>query len=85
MANPRVKLNLKAVNKIMRSPEVEAELVRHAKGIQSAAGEGFEVDSKAHRWVARVYVQTTDYASRREEAKRRTLSRAFGRVAGGGG
>ena len=85
MANPRVKLNLKNINKIMRSEAVEAELRKHAEKIQDAAGEGFEVDSKAHRWVARVYVQTTDYESRRKEAKNRTLSRAFGRVAGGGG
>jgi len=85
MANPRVKLNLKNINKIMRSEAVEAELRKHAEKIQDAAGEGFEVDSKAHRWVARVYVQTTDYKSRRAEAKNRTLSRAFGRVAGGGG
>ena len=77
MAKPNVKLNLKGVNEIMKSAEVEADLMRRGRKIAAAAGPGFEAVSEPHKWIARVYVQAETHAARRAEAKDRVLSRAL--------
>lgn len=77
MGNVRVVLNLLAINAVMKSAPVQAEVMRRAKRIQQAAGENFEAVAKPHKWTARAYVQTANFTGRREEARDKKLTRSL--------
>ena len=78
----KVKLHNKGFAKLRNSPEVLAELDRRAQKIAAAAGEGFEATpAKANHGGAaprgRATVGTTNYESRRKNAKENTLNQAL--------
>lgn len=76
-ARIEIRLNLKGVNEVMISDGVQADVLRRARAIAAAAGEGFEAEEgKRHPWVARAYVVPTTYQAMAAEARTRALTRA---------
>jgi len=78
MADIRVKLKISGVRQVLKSPGVVSEVVRRARRIQEAAGEGFEMVVKPHRYTARAFVQTGDADAAKREAEQKVLTRALG-------
>lgn len=72
----RVKLKLGGLNKLMRSPEVQAEVNRAAGRVRAAAGDKFQVHPSPHRWVARAFVEAKPDV-RTTHADRERLLRAL--------
>lgn len=80
MAANDVKLNLAAINTIMRSAPVQAVVDSTGRKMAAAAGEGFEYVPRPHRWMARGYVQAATARARRRQARDAVLERAIGAV-----
>lgn len=78
MTSIRIGLNLKGLNALMRSPEVQAAVDKRGEAMARAAGENFEYERKPHKWVARGFVQPKNDKGRREEAREKRLNRALG-------
>ena len=73
----RIEMNAKAIRKLLRSPEVRADLERRARNIANAAGKGFAADSIVTSKRARAMVYTSSYEGMRAEAEQRALTRAI--------
>ncbi|MBQ1756143.1 MAG: hypothetical protein IIZ96_05320 [Oscillospiraceae bacterium] len=75
------KLNLKGLNELMKSPEMQGVLNTAAAQIQAQAGDGYEVES-AHpiSFVAIASVHTGDYKAMLDNSKHNTLLKAAGSV-----
>lgn len=72
----KVQLNLAAVRDLLRSREVEEELLRRARRIAAAAGPGFVADSEVERNRARAAVYTATFDAILAEAEDHALLRA---------
>lgn len=79
MARVKVRLNLRGINTVMKSPGVVDVLRRESSAIAGAAGPGFDsaVDN-THPWVARAWVRSETYRAKVAEAKNKALTRAVG-------
>lgn len=77
--NVKVILKPGAVPKLLKSPEVLADLERRAHNIAAAAGGApdYEIDGMVGRTRARAMVWTATPEARYDEATRRTLTRAI--------
>lgn len=75
------KLNLKGLNDLMKSPEMQTVLNHAADQIQGAAGDGYEVEA-AHpiSFIAIASVRTGDFKSRLDNSTNNTLLKAAGSV-----
>ena len=78
MADPTVKLNLAALNTLMRSEPVQRIVDQQGERLARAAGENFRYRPSPHRWVARGYVEPKNDRGRRQEAREKRLARAVG-------
>lgn len=72
-----VKVKLTGVTKLLKSPEVERDLLRRGRAIALAAGEGFEADAVVGRSRVRVGVVTATFEAREAEAKSPRLESAL--------
>lgn len=77
MANVTVKLKIRGVREVLKSGPVQSEIARRAKRIADAAGEGFSMVVKPHRYTARAFVQTDDDEGRKRQAEGAVLERAL--------
>lgn len=77
VASVRIELNRDGVRELLRSQEVRDDLVRRARAIATAAGEGMEVDSQVGKHRARASVRTATDEAMRAEASDRALTRAL--------
>lgn len=77
MAVVRVKLKIRGVSETLRSSGVQAEVARRAKRIADAAGEGFEMVVKPHRYTARAFVRTVGVEGARRQAEEAVLERSL--------
>lgn len=77
MSDVRVKLKISGIRKVLKSPEVTAEIARRVKRGAAAAGTGFEGVIKPHRFTSRGYVQTADETGQKREAEEKVLIRAL--------
>jgi hypothetical protein len=77
MANVRVKLSIRGVRDVLKSSAVSSELARRAGRIRNAAGEGFSMVVKPHRYTARAFVQSDTAAADKREAESKVLTRAL--------
>ena len=77
----RFKLDLKGLNELMKSPEMQGVLNDAAQKIAGAAGDGYEVES-AHpiQFVAIASVRASTYDSYYDAMENRTLENAVGGV-----
>lgn len=78
MAKVDVKLNLRALNRLMASNTMQALVDARGERMAAAAGENFEYVSRRHKWTARGYVRPANVEGRREEAREKRLNRALG-------
>lgn len=77
----KVRLNLRAVNQVMKAPGVEELLRQRAEAMASDAGEGFvAVVDNSHPWVARAWVRAGTYDAMRAEASDKVLTKALGQA-----
>ena len=77
-----VQLNRKGVGDLLKSAEVQADLLRRAEAIAAAAGPGYVADAAIGHDRAYAIARTGDIESQREEATNHALLRAL--HAGGG-
>ena len=77
MVRPVIKVNSSEVRRVLRSPEVLAELSNRGGRVAAAAGSGFEVKPSVGRNRARVAVVAATKSARRAEAKSGVLSKAL--------
>lgn len=70
----RVELNLRGLNELMKSPEIQAHLQKAGEKVASAAGEGYGARTHTASFVAitNVYPETAE-AARRNYAENRLL------------
>lgn len=80
MAQIRSRLNLRGLNKLMTSPEVQAKVDEEGARLAQRAGKGFEYTrgKTSHPHTARGYVQPQDAAAMRRQARDAVLERALG-------
>jgi hypothetical protein len=77
MAAVKVKLSIKGIRATLKSAPVQSELARRARRIAAAAGEGFEMVVKPHRYTARAFVQTDTEEGRKRQAEEAVLERSL--------
>lgn len=79
MARVSVKINLRGINKLMTSAGVQADIDARGERIAEKAGEGFEYvrGARAHRWVARGYVQVASREAAIRQAEESVLEHAI--------
>lgn len=73
----RVEINRAAVGKLLKSPEILADLKRRGDAIAAAAGEGMEAQEFIGATRARVTVKTATPAAMEREAIDRALTTAI--------
>lgn len=78
MGLDRLELNSEGIQALLKSPEVQADLMRRARVIAAAAGPGHRVELDINPKRARAVVITDTLEARLSEAKYRTLTRAVG-------
>lgn len=79
MANVRVKLNLRGLNRLMAGNSVQAEVDRLGEAMAEDAGAGFEYRSRRHRWTGRGFVGVADADGARRQAADAVLERVVSR------
>ncbi len=72
----KVKLNMRELNKLMRSPKVQSEVNARAARISAAAGPKYRIVPSPHRYTARTFVEPVP-DTRISDADQSTLLRAF--------
>ena len=77
MHSVRIVLKSRGIKSLLRSAEVRSDLERRAAAIKSAAGDGFESDSRTGTNRAHASVYTDTYDAMVAEARNRTLTRAL--------
>lgn len=89
MSKPKVKLNLKGINQLMRGPECQAVLAEYGARVLSNAQSmaetdkaEFSADTKPIRWIAVTTIRADNGAAVYENLENNTLLKALG---GGGG
>lgn len=70
-------VNHDAIGELLKSPEIQADLLARGNRIAGAAGDGIEVEPTIGRNRARVTVRTATTDARIAEATDRTLTRAI--------
>lgn len=78
MTKPRIKLNMRGVNELMRSQPVQDLTDAIGEGMAAQAGSNFEYVRRGHRWTARGYVQPANVEGMREEARDKKLTGVLG-------
>lgn len=77
MAKPRIVLNQKQLRAVLRSSEVQRDLLARAKRIAAVAGPGFEVESSMSYKRAFVDVIAATPEAERAEAKHGVLTKSL--------
>lgn len=79
MSKIKFKLDLRGLNKLMKSPEMQGVLNDAARRIAASAGDGYETET-AHpiSFVAIASVRAETPAARRENSENNTLLKAVG-------
>lgn len=77
MAKANVRLNMRGIRAVLKSQPVESELARRAARIAAAAGPGFEMVVKPHKYTSRAFVQTDGRDGAKRQAEDAVLERAL--------
>lgn len=78
MSKVYVKLNRKGVGELLKSSEMHALIDGIASGVQSRAGNGYEMQSGETSQRAKAFICAATFVARRENAKNNTLLKALG-------
>lgn len=65
MGDVKVKINLKGINEVMKSPEILAACEAAGRAVANAAGAGHDIQSGLIRWIA-----YCDVVAKTKEAKK---------------
>lgn len=76
----RFELNLKGLNELMKSEEMQDVLLNAGQEVASAAGEGFEAEVHQADYVAISNVYPTTHEARKENLENNTLLKVVGSV-----
>lgn len=81
MSDVKFKLDLKGLNELMKSPEMQGVLNDAAQRIAGSAGDGYEVEA-AHpiQFVAIASVRAATWKARKDNSENNTLEKAAGGV-----
>ncbi|MER2134185.1 MAG: hypothetical protein ABS910_05830 [Arthrobacter sp.] len=77
MAKSKIKLNSSEVRRVLKSREIQADLVSRAERVAAVAGSGFEVRTNIGPNRARAAVVAVSSKAQRAEAKSGALSKAL--------
>lgn len=77
MAEVRVVLKIKGINALMTGPAAQAEVIRRARRMANAAGEGFEAVARPAKRTARAYVRTADATGMKRQAESAVLEQSL--------
>ena len=77
-----VKLRLKGVNALMKSPEIQSILIEKGERVREAAeqmsgGGEYEAETKVGKWIALEYIRAKDYKSLKSNLEDNTLLKAL--------
>ena len=78
MAKVRFELNREGVAELMKSDAMQRILREKAKQVESAAGEGFQMEEQIGKFRAVARVRANSYAARRKNSHENTLLKALG-------
>lgn len=73
----RIKLNNKGFRELRKDPNVKADLMRRARKVAEAAGDGFGASESPGKNRARATVGTRSYKGRKRQARDNVLQRAL--------
>lgn len=76
----KFKVNLKGLNELMKSEEVQGALEEAGKAVAEAAGEDYETNIKTGRYIAFCNVETATEKAKKENLESNTLLKAVGTV-----
>jgi hypothetical protein len=77
MANVKVQLNLRAINRLMAGDTMQRVVDDHGQAMARRAGPNFEYVQRRHKWTARGYVQPANAAGAREQRDNAVLERVI--------
>ncbi len=77
MADVTVKLKIRGIRELLKSPPVQAEVTARAQRMARSAGEGFEAVEKPHKYTSRAFVQTDGREGAKRQAEGAVLERAL--------
>ncbi len=80
MSKVRVELDLKGLNELMKSPEIQASLQKAGEAVAHAAGKDYAARTHMADWIAVTNVYPTSREAVRENYSQNTLIRALGSV-----
>lgn len=78
MSKVRFELNRAGVRELLRSPEAANICRSYAVGVQSRAGEGYEITTYTGRNRANASVHAETYEARKDNYENNTLLKALG-------
>ncbi len=79
MGNVKVKLNLKGINEVMKSPEIAAAVQAAGEVVAQSAGDGYEANTYTDtKYIAICDVTATTPEARRDNFENNTLIKALG-------
>lgn len=80
MAKVKVKLNLKGINELMKSPEISASVLEAGQAVARSAGSDYAAEVHEARWIAISNVYPDSSKAAHENFKNNTLLKALGSV-----
>jgi len=80
MKRVKFKLNLKGLNEIMKSEEMQAVLAEAGKQVAASAGNGYESDVHTASFVSIANVYPNTFMSAKRNWRENTLLKAIGSV-----
>lgn len=76
----KYKTNLKGLNELMKSPEMQNALTEAGNAVQRSAGDGYEVETETLNFIAITRVKAETTKAVRDCHKNNTLLTALGSV-----
>lgn len=80
MGNVKFELNLKGLNELMKSSEMQSALDAAGDAVIDAAGEGYKKTSKTGRYMGFCNVMPDTEKARRDNLEHNTLLKAVGQT-----
>ncbi|MHC6175468.1 hypothetical protein [Glutamicibacter sp. X7] len=73
MAKVKVKMNSRGAQQLLKSPEVQADMLRRAQAVADGAGEGFSADVIVGRTRARAQAKADTFEAKLKNTREQTL------------
>ena len=80
MKNVEFKVNLRGINKMMKSPEIQAAVAEAGEAVAKAAGDGYTTTNKTGRYMPFCNVEPATKKAKSDNYENNTLLKAIGNV-----